>query len=796
MHEREIAFRAPDPSTTTTRWDSSNDGWYRLTVALDGAPGESRSDAIDERGEGARSWSPLPETEAQWTTVPPRVLNRVNQRNNGVEGESNPHEDTRGIQPVSLEEWRVTVDPALPAVSLARCDEGIRVSLSIPKDAALYGLGEKTGSLDRRGRSYLMWNSDEPTHLPTQDPLYQSHPLCYIFTAHETITIFSDTIACTWVDAGEAEPEALVMEIYDDRCPVYIRRDATLQDAVHAYAGLVGTMPLPPEWALGFHQCRYSYYPEARLLEVAEQFRHHKVPIDVLYLDIHYMDGYRVFSWNPQRFPDPQRMIQQAAAMGFHMVTIIDPAVKADEAYPIYARGVENNYFLTHPDATLYTGAVWPGESVFPDFLNRDVQNWWGDEHGAILKPGISGIWNDMNEPADFSGDPIHRPDFTVPDTLVSQTPAGPTPFGHVHNGYANGMNAACRQGLKRYRSEERGFVVTRAGSPGVQRNAAVWTGDNHSWWEHLSLVTPMFTSLGLSGVPFVGGDAGGFQTNANGELYSRWIAAAAFTPFFRAHSALDSVDHEPWSFGAEALDIARTYIGLRYQLLPYLYTLFYEAAEHGTPIMRPLVWEFPQDRRVWNRSDSFMLGPALLVAPVREPGVQERSVYLPEGTWYHFWTGERIAGGQTIVVDAPMETLPLFVRGGQIIPFESVRQHTGEPGDGILRFLVAPDETGTASGHIYSDAGEGWGYTAGEYWHTDVRWEDDSVHFTPPPATYTTPSASPGPNQHPVVRWQYYRVVPLAPPEPGRSILTGQSAEQSAERSAGDQLIAATAGE
>ncbi len=763
MHEREIEFRVPDPATTTTRWDVSDDRWYRLTVALDGASGESRSDAIDLVHQAARTWTPLREADCQWSAVPPRTINRVNVRTTGVEGESNPHEDTRGIQPITLAEWFCKPAATLPALSLSRCNDGIRFSLTIPADAALYGLGEKTGSLDRRGRSYLMWNSDEPTHIPTQDPLYQSHPVCYIFTAQETITVFADTIACAWIDAGEADAEALIIEVYDDRCPLYIRRDATLPDAVRAYVGLVGTMPLPPEWALGFHQCRYSYYPEDRLLEVAEQFRSHNVPCDVLYLDIHYMDGYRVFTWNPQRFPDPRRMIEEAGALGYHIVTIIDPAVKADEQYPVYSVATEKGYVLVHPDQTPYIGAVWPGQSVFPDFLNPSVQEWWGSEHRAIFEPGIAGIWNDMNEPADFSGDPVHRPDFTVPDTLVSRTPAGPTPFGVVHNGYANGMNAACRQGLQRYRRQERGFVVTRAGSPGVQRHAAVWTGDNHSWWEHLGLMTPMFTAMGLSGIAFVGGDAGGFQLNASAELYSRWIAAAAFTPFFRAHSALDSTDHEPWSFGPETLKIAQRYIGLRYRLLPYLYTLFHEAAQDGTPIMRPLVWEFPEDHRVWNRSDSFMLGGAFLVAPIREPGVQERSVYLPEGTWYNFWTGERHSGGTTIVVDAALDTLPLFLRGGQIIPYECTRQHTGEPGDGILRFLIVPDKNGSATGHLYSDAGEGWGYTAGEFWETELRWEGGRMHLTPPSSEH-----------HHVVRWHEYQVVITAPPEPGGTILDG----------------------
>jgi alpha-glucosidase len=742
MHQREDRWFPPAAGVDFS-WQESDDRWLRLAVTLGGLSRTGRSSALDPATARNRSWSDssstLPSEPRLFTDSVHRLKNEATQ---GVAANENPHDDSRGLDSVAVKGVRYTMpDGYPPHVGLSRTRDGLLLDIPLVdregRPVRLYGLGEKTGGLDKRGRTWVMWNTDEPVHTPDKSALYQSLPVVYLWTPENTVTLVIDSMATIWFDAGEGEPDRLLVEVYDPCFDLFLGRTETLPHAVERYTALTGRIPLPPEWALGFHQCRYSYLDERRLREVAERFRRESIPCDALYLDIHYMEGYRVFTWDHRRFPDPAGMVKALRAEGFRIVTIIDPGVKKDMDYPVFSSGLKEDLYLRHPGGAVYTGAVWPGEAVFPDFSRSRTRAWWAEWHRTLFDAGVAGVWNDMNEPADFSGDEHLRVDFTVPDELVADNDGEPVSFGRVHNEYANGMNRATRIAFEKYRPEERGFVLTRAGAAGIQRYAAIWTGDNHSWWEHLAGMIPMFCNVGLSGAAFVGGDAGGFQLNADAELYSRWIAAAAFTPFFRAHSALDTRDHEPWSFGESALAVARRYIGLRYRLLPYIYTLFEEASRTGAPVMRPLVWEFPNDPRVEARADSFMLGEALLVAPVREAGVYERSVYLPAGTWYDFWTGERVhlpsradGSGGAVLAEAPLDRLPLYVRGGCIIPFETERQHTGEVGDGILRFLVAPDEAGCALGSVYADAGEGFGYRRGECLRANVRWAAERLSF------------------------------------------------------------------
>ena len=764
MHSRTSTWFSPGPvrscdatagsltyhcSNATLGFSHSDDFWLRCSLWLNeqtsvaGRDGRarSRSWALDPEREAARSWRAL-EVDEPRPVAGPRSI-RYSAGHGGVEGNVNPHEDTRGIVAGSVSGLSFTLPLAgihTETLEVSRSRDGLMLSLPLDPELCVYGLGEKTGTLDKRGRTWTMWNTDEPDHTPDRDPLYQSIPVIYLFAPTGTTTIFIDSTATIHIDAGEASAERLQLEIHDPAVDVYLRHDASLPDAVTAYTDLTGRHPLPPEWALGFQQCRYSYFPESRVLAVAAGMREHRIPLDVLYLDIHYLDGYRVFTWDRSRFPDPGAMIARLREQGIRLVTIVDPGVKADTSYPVFADGARKNLFLQEPTGGAYRGTVWPGTAVFPDFTEERTREWWAGWHRVLFDAGVSGVWNDMNEPADFSGNEVFRPEFTVPDLLVAGNDGEPAPMEHLHNAYANGMNRATRTGLERYRSDERGFVLTRAGFAGVQRSAAVWTGDNHSWWEHIGLMTPMLSNLGLSGVAFCGGDVGGFQQNAVPELYARWVAAACLAPLFRGHSALDTVDHEPWSFGEDVLAITRRYVGLRYRLMPLLYTLMRAAAESGAPLMRPLVWEFPYDPRVRNRSDSYMVGDSLLVAPVGRAGVQERSVYLPAGVWYDVWSGTAYTagdprhperGGRVVACDAALDRLPLFIRGGSIVPVESLRQHSAEPGDGLLRLLVAPDTEGSARGTLYADAGEGWGYRSGEYWEAEFELSDGRLELT-----------------------------------------------------------------
>ncbi|MFA7568142.1 MAG: TIM-barrel domain-containing protein, partial [Alkalispirochaeta sp.] len=715
-------FGSREVSDSRCGFSGSDDGWLRVELAAEEVWGrrEARSWALDREAEGRRRWGSV-DVEGPVSFSENRTY-RYAAGHEGVEGSANPHEDTRGVVPVVVAGERFVLPVTgrtsgdaggatgcgamVGEMEISRCADGFLISVPLGRGNRVYGLGEKTGGLDKRGRSWVMWNTDDPLHTAGKDPLYQSIPVVYVVGGGGVATVFVDSTATIWFDVGEADEGRLQIEVYDPAVSIYIRHDGSLPEAVRGYTGLTGRMSLPPEWALGFQQCRYSYFPESRVMEVARKMRELKVPCDVIYLDIHYMDGYRVFTWDPVRFPDPKGMIDELHGLGFKVVTIVDPGVKYDPGYPVFADGLQKGVFLegienrvdsgavkrsnaeTSPEKVVsdlvnagdtmssggstnrladtsssaransgggpYVGTVWPGKAVFPDFTETRVQEWWAGHHEALFGVGVDGIWNDMNEPADFDGagcgdrkdgakgvageavgggqPEVGQPDgggvggvpyppcFTVPGRLVAGNDGSPAPMDRMHNAYGSGMNEATRKAMDRFLPERRGFVLTRSGYAGVQRNAAVWTGDNHSWWEHIRLAVPMVANLGLSGVAFSGGDVGGFQMNADGELYARWVAAVCLMPFFRAHSALDTVDHEPWSFGQEVLEIARRFIGLRYRLMPYLYSLFEEATRTGAPVVRPLVWEFPDDPQVARRADSFLVGPAVLVAPVSDP--------------------------------------------------------------------------------------------------------------------------------------------------------------------------------
>ena len=603
----------------------------------------------------------------------------------------------------------------------------------------VYGLGEKTGFLDRRGRLYEMWNADESTHFPTQDPLYVSIPFFIRADARGAVGVFLDEPARSWFDIGTAVPDAFSIAAETDTLDLYLIVADQVSGVVERYSALTGRMELPPAWAMGFQQSRYSYIPESRVLEVARTMREKEIPCDAVYLDIDYMDGFRVFTWDPVRFPDPERLIRELGALGMRAVTIVDPGVKLDPEYHVYRSGAAGDHFCRRATGEVYEGAVWAGRSAFPDFTRAETRSWWAGLHEALLGRGVAGIWNDMNEPADFTGEFYHRPDFTPPaDVVVRPDGRGTRALEHYHNVYGHLECEATLEAFERYRPDERPFVLTRAAYAGTQRYAAVWTGDNHSWWEHLAAMIPMVLNMGLSGLPFAGADVGGFQADATPELYARWMQAAALMPFFRGHSASDTGAHEPWSFGAEVEEIARQAVQLRYRLLPYIYGLFAEAARHGTPIARPLLWHFPTDDRLHNLNDEFMLGDALLAAPILAPGVRARSVYLPAGKWHDFRSGEVISGPVDVVAHAPLDTIPLYVRAPAVIPTAEpalnaeatlageveLHLYPGAVANGPRGGVVTPGagESAEARRHLYHDDGISLAYRSGARSNRTVR--------------------------------------------------------------------------
>ena len=569
---------------------------------------------------------------------------------------------------------------------MASAGKAVRVWKRLREDEHVYGFGEKGGRLDKRGpylggTSLAMWNTDTYAYGEDTDPLYASVPFYLVLRKGRAHGIFLDNTFRTSFDVGKESEDLLSFGATDGELDYYFIHGPSPREVVERYTALTGRMPLPPRWALGYHQCRYSYFPEARVRLLADTFRVKRVPADVIWLDIHYQDGYKPFTWDKTRFPDPGRLIADLRKQGFRVVTIVDPHPKKQAGYAPYDSGLAGGHFLKNPDGSVYEAPVWPaqaerdpGPSVFPDYSRPATRDWWGGLYREFLDLGVAGIWNDMNEPAVFV-EPWHTMALDVRHDNEGQ----PTDHREIHNVYGLLMSRSTFEGLARLRPNARPFVLTRATFAGGQRWAALWPGDNTSDWNHLRATVPMFSNLGLSGFAFVGADIGGFAEAPTPELFTRWMQLGVFYPFMRTHTTFGTPDQEPWSYGLLHEDLNRRAIELRYELLPHLYNLLRESSDTGAPAFRPLLYEFPADEVTYRRDDQFMLGRDLLVAPVLREAVREREVYLPAGEWFDFWTGRPYAGGKAHRLPVTLESIPVFVRGGGFVFRQPVVQHTGE---------------------------------------------------------------------------------------------------------------------
>ncbi|WP_053227688.1 glycoside hydrolase family 31 protein [Solirubrobacter soli] len=552
-----------------------------------------------------------------------------------------------------------------------------------PEDA-IYGLGEKTGRLNRRGRSFTLWNTDilNP-HAAAPfggdggdidfDPYYVSIPFFHHHTA-------DGHVAASFVDNGYratydfTAPDEYGFRFEGGQYTEYVFAGPSLPGIVEAYSWLTGRAAPPPLWALGYHQCRWKAYSQADVEAIGARHRELGIPCDALWLDIEYMDGYRVFTWNTELFPDAPGMLARLRDDGFRVITIIDPGVKFEPGYGVFDEGLARDVLCRTEGGDVYIGEVWPGDTAFPDFVTEDGRKWWGELNAAHVQSGLAGIWNDMNEPA--TGEvPPERMRFN----------RGADSHERWHNQYALLMAMGTRDGLLDAMPDLRTFILSRAGFAGIQRYAANWMGDNQARWDHLWLSIPMANGFGLSGQPFVGADVGGFAGHSNGELFLRWLQYGALTPFCRNHSMLGDVDQYAWSWGEAILTHARRAIELRYRLLPYLYSAFITATETGAPVQRPLVFDHQYDPAVRDLDDQYLLGPDLLVAPVYASGTTARHVYLPAGEWHDWHTGERFTGPCFVVANTPMDRIPLYARGGAVIPtWPSAPPSTAERPDTI----------------------------------------------------------------------------------------------------------------
>lgn len=582
-----------------------------------------------------------------------------------------------------------------------------RVWKSMPEDEHYFALGDKSGPLDHRNLAFTMWNTDAFGWQESTDPLYKDIPFFLAMRKGAAYGIFLDNTYRTSFDFGKESRDSYSFGSDGGDLDYYFFYGPDPKRVVQDFTTLVGRTPLPPFFALGYQQCRYSYYPEARVREVASEFRKRKIPADVIYLDIDYQQNNRPFTLDRERFPHFEQMISDLKAEGFKVIAITDLHLAKLEGYKPYDEGIAHDYFVHNPDGSTFVGPVWPGPSVFPDFTRSEVRKWWGTLYGNFVNMGIRGFWNDMNEPSVFE-----RLDKTMPLDTVHSVEGRKTDHREIHNVFGMQNVRATYEGLLRLQSDVRPFVLTRAAYAGTQRYASTWTGDNTSTWNHMRISIPQLLNLGLSGYSFVGDDIGGFAGSPAPELLTRWMELGVFNPIYRNHGEKGSRNREPWVDGPEHEAIRKHYIETRYELLPYIYTGMEAASRTGIPLMRPMFLEFPADKRFETTDTEFMFGPDLLVAAKVDEKFAPYEVNLPAGIWYDFWSGHDAS--TTKILNPPLDVLPVFVRGGAIIPEQPVVQNTGEVPQGPLQISVYPGPN--CHGSLYQDDGNSLAYQRGEF--------------------------------------------------------------------------------
>jgi alpha-glucosidase len=585
------------------------------------------------------------------------------------------------------------------------------------------GLGEKTGSLDRFGNAYTNWNTDYFAYGISDDPLYMSIP--FYMGVHEggAYGIFFDNTHKTVFNFGASNNRFVYFSAEDGDLDYYFIHQPTVAEIVSSYTWLTGTMQMPPKWALGFQQCRYSYYPDSEVFTLAQTFRDKDMPADVIYLDIHHMDQYKVFTFDGEKFKNPKEMITRLREKGFKVIVIMDPGIKTKAGYKPYDEGLEQDLFVKYPDGKVYEAQVWPGWCAFPDFTKATTRTWWAEKMAFYSEMGVDGFWTDMNEPASWGQFTPNLIEFDFEGEKASHRKA--------RNIYGMQMARSAQEGSISQNPQKRPFVLTRAGFSGVQRYAAAWTGDNVATEDHMLAGVRLVTSLGLSGVAFAGYDVGGFAGEATRSLFARWMSIATFAPLYRAHSMINSSDSEPWAFGEEVEEISRNYMKLRYRLLPTLYSKFYSSTLSGLPIAASLALEYSNDPFIYLSAfqNQYLFCDSLLIAPEKSL-TKITKVYLPTGEWYYLFSDQKHSGNQVIYQDCPLNYLPVYVKAGHILIMQSDVEYSDQAHDGILRIHVYKGTAGSSYLH-YEDAGDGFEYLSGKLFKRNIDYDPLSESLT-----------------------------------------------------------------
>lgn len=617
----------------------------------------------------------------------------------------------------------VADEPSLP---MAWNGTAIRIWKKMPAEESYFGLGDKAGPMNRRNRSFTMWNTDEFGWQESSDPLYKTIPFFQGFRNGTAYGIFFDNTWRSSFDFGKESRDYYSFGADGGEINYYFFAGPEPKKIIENYTALTGRMPLPPLWTLGYQQCRYSYFPEKRAYEIVERLREDKIPADTIYFDIDYQNGNAPFTVSREYFPNFEKMIADFKAVGMHTILITDLHIKQQEkGYPPYETGIQQDVFVKRADGSLFVGPVWPGPSVFPDFTLTRVRDWWGGLYKDFVAMGASGFWNDMNEPSVF-----FTPTKTMPLDNIHRTDDGAKhPHTEIHNVFGMQNVRATYDGLRKLQGDERPFVLTRAAYAGAQRYAATWTGDNSSTWNHLAVSTPQLLSMGLSGYGMVGDDIGGFAGTPTADLLTRWFEVGAFNPIYRDHTAKGTGDQEPWVHGPEHEAIRRRFIEERYRLLPYIYTGIEEMSRTGIPLMRPLFLEYPKLGGLATNDHDFLFGRDLLVAPVTTEMLDAQSLHLPDGDWFDYWTAEKKSSKEELVLHPVLDQMPLYVRAGAIIPMQELVQYTGQTPEGPLKLRVYPGPDCTGS--LYEDDGHTYAYQRGEVLRVKYSCETSEAALT-----------------------------------------------------------------
>ena len=595
-------------------------------------------------------------------------------------------------------------------------DEEGNVYISKVNDClAYYGLGEKGGDLNKRGCYTENFNTDDPETDDDSITYYKTIPFYVALKEEATYGIFFDNSFRSYFDMGKEMGDRIFFGAIGGQIQYYFIPGESIKEVVKNYTALTGRMEMPPLWSLGYQQCRFSYFSQEELRELVKTFEEKDIPLDVVYLDIDYMDGFRVMTFKTPNFDDAAGLISDLKEKGIRTITIIDPGVKVDEEYDVFKRGKEGNHFTKKLDGEMFIGAVWPGDSAFPDFSNKDCREWWKSElKKFISEHGMDGIWNDMNEPCVFNND--HK---TMLETCLHNSDNGVIEHKEFHNRYGFEMSRCSKEAQEELHPNERGFSMTRATYAGGQRYSSVWTGDNMSLWSQMRMSISMNANLGISGFSFVGNDVSGFGLDSSEELFIRWMEMGPFIPIFRNHSNMYTRRQEPWAFGPRAEKIAKKSIELRYELIPYIYDLYYISHKEGLPIFRPMIMEYEKDMNLLNMREQFMLGENMIVAPVLYEGERSKTVYLPKGSWFNYFTMEKLQGGKWYKLPCELDEILVFVKEGAIIPtYNKKFRNVKERPKNILLKVFGEN----AKGFHYNDDGHSMEYLEGKYTYMDIK--------------------------------------------------------------------------